>query len=73
MKVEIKEFDVRLSEIVEDIFELFTSAEVKHPRSIREKCEQANHLYDKLHEWTLSLPPRLRVEDAALPRAILLQ
>lgn len=73
MRVEIREYDLRLSEIVEDILDLLASVTIQSAQSIQDKCERATYLYDRLYRWSLSLPPRLRVEDATLPRVILLQ
>ncbi|KAL9086376.1 MAG: hypothetical protein Q9165_007162 [Trypethelium subeluteriae] len=72
LKVDIREAEALLAEIAEEVQELL----FLHPHadgSISASTPQrAAKLYDALVVWKLSLPPRLRSEDAVLPSAILL-
>lgn len=73
MIVEIREVDAQLSEIVEDIVNFIyvdPNDDVYPPTSNPGRAVQ---LYNALVRWKLSLPPRLRVEDAVMPNAIVLQ
>ena len=71
MKVEIREVDARLSEIVEEALDfIYPDDGQTRPSS---NPQRALELYRKLVDWKMSLPDRIRLEEAVLPPAILLQ
>lgn len=73
MKVEIREANVQLAEIAEQVLEYLyplSDSSSEHPAA---NPSRAVELYDTLIRWKLTLPARLRLEDAVLPNAILLQ
>ncbi|KAJ4992891.1 hypothetical protein SVAN01_01595 [Stagonosporopsis vannaccii] len=72
MQVEIREANSYLAEIAEDVLDYLyppSDASSGHPTN---NPQRAVELYDTLARWKLSLPARLRLEDAILPDAILL-
>jgi hypothetical protein len=71
MRVEIREVDVKLSELVEDTLDYLVQ-DSDAPSPITEP-QRALELYDAFVHWRLTLPPRIRLEEAVLPSAILLQ
>lgn len=73
MKVEIREADSHLSELAEDALDYLYPLSDGSPRPPVANVGRAIKLYDTLVQWKLSLPARLRLEDAVLPSAILLQ
>lgn len=73
MKVEIREVDCQLSEMAEEVLDYlypFPGASSRLPVT---DVKRAIKFYNMLVHWKFSLPARLRLEDAVLPSAILLQ
>lgn len=70
MQVEVREADVMLSEIVEEVLDFLYPETGKPP--LRD-TQRALELYNALISWKLGCPTRLRLEEAVLPSAILLQ
>lgn len=70
LKREIFDAECNLAEITEQILDLIPFEEGWPPRR---NPHRALELYTKLTRWKLSLPERLKVENAVLPSAILLQ
>lgn len=73
MKVEIREADCQLSELAEGALDYLYPIPDGSPDSPGANVARAIELYDALVHWKFSLPARLRLEDAILPSAILLQ
>jgi hypothetical protein len=73
MEVEIREVDCHLSEIAEDVLDYLYPIPNGSPGSPGANVRRVLELYDTLVQWKFSLPARLRLEDAVLPSAILLQ
>ncbi|KAH7127423.1 fungal-specific transcription factor [Dactylonectria macrodidyma] len=70
MQVEVREVDVLLSEMAEDALDfLFPGEGNLPPVASPQRCLE---IYDAFIDWKLSLPSRLRLEDAILPSTILL-
>lgn len=72
LKVEHRESDTVLSEIAESALNFLMPEEGKENPLITGP-ERARELYDAFVDWKLTLPRRLRFEEATLPSAILLQ
>ena len=73
MKVEIREAQCKLAEIAEKVLDyLYPLADGPSGPPTTDP-HRAVELYDTLVNWKLALPARLRLEDAILPSAILLQ
>lgn len=71
MQVDIREADVALSELTEEVLDCIHPGEgVKDPL---ENPERALELYDAVVQWKTTLPQCLRLEVAVLPSAIMLQ
>ncbi|KAH8646316.1 fungal-specific transcription factor [Xylariales sp. PMI_506] len=70
MQVEIRQVDTVLSEIVEDTLN-FIYPEMDKPLP-QTNSFRGLELYDEFVNWKLSLPSRIRIEEAVLPSAILL-
>ncbi len=70
MKIECREAELGLAEIVEVALDFITPSEYTPPAV--EDPQRAHKLYSDIVEWKYSLPDRLRFEDAALPSTILL-
>lgn len=73
MKIEIREADCQLSEMAEGALDYLYPLPDKSPDSSGATIARAIELYNTLVQWKFSLPARLRLEDAILPSAILLQ
>ena len=73
MRVEIREVDSFLSEVAEDVLNFLHPLPDCSPEPAAAKAQRAIELYNTLVQWKLSLPARLRVEEAVLPRVISLQ
>lgn len=71
MQVEVRDVDVMLSKIVEDVLDFLYPEEGNLPPLA--DPERALNLYDALIDWKLSCPSRIRLEEAVLPSTILLQ
>ncbi|KAK2590141.1 hypothetical protein QQS21_012182 [Conoideocrella luteorostrata] len=69
MKVEIREVDARLSEIVEDALDFIYPQDGTSPA---ENPQLALKFYRAIAHWKQSCPSRIRFEEAVLPSAILL-
>lgn len=72
MKVEMKDADVLLSEIAEDIMELVHPDPCIDIDLLTGNTQRAVELYNALVLWRVNLPPRISSEDAVLPSALLL-
>ncbi|RKK65579.1 hypothetical protein BFJ69_g16157 [Fusarium oxysporum] len=70
LKREIFDAECNLAEITEQILDFLIPLEEGWPP--RRNPHRALELYTKLTRWKLSLPERLKVENAVLPSAILL-
>ncbi|RYC78714.1 hypothetical protein BFJ63_vAg18411, partial [Fusarium oxysporum f. sp. narcissi] len=70
LKREIFDAECNLAEITEQILDFLIPFEEGWPP--RRNPHRALELYTKLTRWKLSLPERLKVENAVLPSAILL-
>jgi hypothetical protein len=70
LKVEIREVDSLLSEVVEEALDFIYPDENGVPPSTNP--QRALELYRRIVDWKQSCPSRLRIEDAVLPAAILL-
>ena len=66
MKVEVREADAYLSVIAEDVLDGPSGPPTTNP-------QRAIDIYNSIVQWKFSLPPRLRLEEAIQPSAILLQ
>lgn len=73
MKVELREANCHLSEIAEDVLDYLYPLPNGASGNPTTDPRRAVELYGTLVQLKLSLPPRLRLEDAILPTAILLQ
>jgi hypothetical protein len=73
MKVEVREAQCKLAEIAEQVLDYLYPLADGSSRSPTTDPGRAVELYDTLIDWKLALPARLRLEDAILPNAILLQ
>lgn len=73
MRVEIREANVQLSEIAEQVLDHLHPLSDGPSESPPTITKRAIELYNTILRWKLTLPPRLRMEDAVLPNAILLQ
>ena len=71
MRVEVREVDVTLSEIVEEALDFIYPEEGDPPPAAN--STHALELYNAFLDWKLSCPSRIRFEEAVLPNAILLQ
>jgi len=71
MLVELREADVVLSELAEDVLDFIYPEEGNRPPLA--DSQRALELYDALVEWKHSCPSGIRFEEAVLPSAILLQ
>ena len=71
MKVEVREVDVALSEIAEEVLDFLYPEEGEFP--VIANPERALELYDAFVGWKISCPSRIRYEEAVLPSVILLQ
>ena len=71
LQVELREVDVNLSEIVEEALNYIYPREGELPPLANP--QRALELFDAFVDWKLSLPSRIRFEEAVLPSAILLQ
>ncbi|KAJ8113959.1 hypothetical protein OPT61_g4046 [Boeremia exigua] len=72
MKVEIREANASLSEMAEDILDYLYPLSDCLARPPVANPQRAIELYNTLVQWKLTLPARLRLEEAILPSAILL-
>ncbi|KAG7404013.1 Nitrogen assimilation transcription factor nit-4 [Fusarium oxysporum f. sp. rapae] len=70
MQVEVRDADVKLSEIVEEALDFLYLEPGQHPPHTNP--QRALELYDAFFDWKLSCPSRIRFEEAVLPSAILL-
>jgi hypothetical protein len=73
MNIEIREADCQLSEMAESTLDYLYPLPDGSPGPPVANVARAIELYDALVQWKFSLPARLRLEDATLPSAILLQ
>jgi hypothetical protein len=73
MKIEIRGADCELSEMAESTLDYLYASPNGSKGSPVVNIARAIELYDTLVQWKFSLPARLRLEDAILPSAILLQ
>ena len=71
MRVEVREVDVALSELVEEALNFIYPEEGQLPPAARPT--RALELYNSFVDWKLSCPSRIRFEEANLPSTILLQ
>lgn len=71
MKVEIRDADADLAEIVEQVLNLLCPEE-RGPVPLFNP-QRALGLYRAIMHWKQSCPPRIRIEEAVLPSALLLQ
>ena len=71
MKVEVREVDVALAELVEKALSVLVSNDGARLSSA--DYPRAMVSYNAFLDWRSSLPDRLRFEEAALPATILLQ
>jgi hypothetical protein len=71
LKREIFAAECNLAEITEQVLEFLIPLE--DGVAPRRNIERAIELYVKIVEWKFSLPERLKVENAVLPAAIVLQ
>ncbi|CAI6336051.1 unnamed protein product [Periconia digitata] len=69
MKVEAREAEVRLAEIVEEALNFIIPSENAPPAI--ENPQRALQLYDAILDWKYSLPDRLRFEEVVLPSFII--
>lgn len=73
MKVEIREAHSQLSEMAEQVLDYLYPLSDRSSVPVTTNPERAVELYDTIVLWKLSLPSPLRLEDAILPKTILLQ
>lgn len=73
LKVEIREANSYLAEMAEDVLDYLYPLPDSPSGGPTTNPQRAVELYLTLVQWKLSLPARLRLEDAVLPSAILLQ
>jgi hypothetical protein len=73
MRVEIREVDYHLTVIAGDVLDyLYPLPDGPSGPPITNPARGIG-LYNALVQWKLSLPPRLRLEEAVQPHALLLQ
>lgn len=70
-KVGVREADAALSEIVEEALDFIYPGEDGVPPVANP--QRALELYRAIVDWRFSCPSRIRLEEAVLPSAILLQ
>ena len=73
MQVEIREVDSNLSEIAEDVLAFLYPPSDGLAEPPLADPQTAINLYNTIVQWKVSLPARLRLEDAVQPCIILLQ
>lgn len=73
MKVEVREADAYLSVIAEDVLDFLYPKPDGPSGPPTTNQQRAIDIYNSIVQWKFSLPPRLRLEEAIQPSAILLQ
>jgi hypothetical protein len=73
MQVEVREADAQLSELVEEVSDFTHPEEGEDQLPPPASPERVLELYDAIVKWKLSLPARLRLEEAVMGSTILLQ
>jgi hypothetical protein len=73
MRIEIRDVDCHLTYIAEDLLDYLYPLPDSLSGPPTSDITRGIRLYNELVNWQLSLPARLRLEDAVQPHAILLQ
>jgi hypothetical protein len=73
MRIEIRDVDCHLTHIAEDLLDYLYPLPDSSSGPPTSDITRGIRLYDELVNWQLSLPARLRLQDAVQPHAILLQ